>query len=417
MSADVTPLLKQTPPSRGTRSVALRALAWLVATAVCTACTLVYDADRKQCSSAADCQAQGFEGSICVEGVCQPASGPPGGLGDASSTTDAVTWPFNDAGRTDAATMEAGTLADSASGPLDAGGVDGGSGQSSCEGSGCPECSINLDCERRGIPGAVCADSKCWAAPAAQCASDDTCIALGPEYVGGRCLASQCRPNPRWRCEHPPVAQGAGTKQLTLFVRDSLSLDPVIGVRAQVCQKLDLRCATPIGEATTNAGGNLEFSVPAAFAGYLKIEGTSYFPAMYFLPAALPGDGVLQPFPLLKSGLIVDALAVALGTGIDARRGHMMLISEDCLGAALPGVSFKSPQQDTSTVQFYVRDLLPSTDATETAEIGNGGYLNFPAGTAVINLEQVSSGLPLTTVSVVVRAGFISVAYIRPDLR
>jgi hypothetical protein len=87
------------------------------------------------------------------------------------------------------------------------------------------------------------------------------------------------------------------------------------------------------------------------------------------------------------------------------------------MGAALAGVKFSSPQRDSATVQFYVRDLLPSTSASETAEIGNGGYLNFPAGTAVLTLKKADSGLNLTTVSVFVRANFITVAYIRPDRR
>ena len=70
----------------------------------------------------------------------------------------------------------------------------------------------------------------------------------------------------------------------------------------------------------------------------------------------------------------------------------MMLIAEDCMGTALSGVTFTSAQADKSTVQFYVRDLLPSTTAKETAEVGNGGYLNFPAGTAVLNVKLAHLG-------------------------
>ena len=87
------------------------------------------------------------------------------------------------------------------------------------------------------------------------------------------------------------------------------------------------------------------------------------------------------------------------------------------MGTALAGVTFMSPQRDAKTVQFYVRDLLPSTTAMDTAEIGNGGFLNFPVGTAVINVAQPKTSLDLATVSVVVRAGFISIAYIRPRAR
>jgi hypothetical protein len=289
-------------------------------------------------------------------------------------------------------------------------------GADACSSAACPECAQNADCERRGMIGGICADGRCWAA-VPECRADADCAARGVEYVGGRCLSMQCRPNPRWRCEPPPPPPETDIKQLHILVRDSLSLDPLPNIKALICPKLDLSCSAPIGQANTQADGQLSLTVPANFAGYLKVEETSYQPAMYFLPPVFPADGVLQPFPLLKSGIIIDALALALGAGIDPKRGHLMLIAEDCQGTALPGVRFSSPQRDAMTVQFYVRDLLPSTSATETAEVGNGGYLNFPAGTAVLNLTKVDDGLKLTTVSVLVRANFISVAYIRPDRR
>jgi hypothetical protein len=329
----------------------------------------------------------------------------------------------------DAGTREAAT-AQTPSGPeagangaaVDAGSADTGNAQAggadACPGS-CPECNDNTDCEQRGMPGDICADGKCWPRMP-DCYLDTDCTARGVEYVGGRCLSGQCRPNPRWRCEPPPpppTAPQSVMKQLKILLRDSLSLSPLPNLPVVVCQKLDLLCAAPTIQTKTGSDGYLTLDVPSNFAGYVKVEYGNYQPAMYFLPPVFPADGELQPFPLLTSGVIIDALAFALGAGIDDRRGHMMLIAEDCSGAALPGVRFSSPQKDATTVQFYVRDLLPSTSATETAEIGNGGYLNFPAGTAVLTLTKVDDGLKLTTASVHVRPNFISVAYIRPDRR
>jgi len=240
----------------------------------------------------------------------------------------------------------------------------------------------------------------------------------GPEFEGGRCVMSQCRPNPRWRCEAMQSTSTTDQKELTVLVRDSLSLSPISMVHIVACAKLDLTCANPVADATTDRAGQLKITVPATFAGYLQqTERTDYANAMYFLPTAFPEDGVLEPFPLLTAGAIIDALATSLGAQTDPTRGHLMLIAEDCDGMALPGVTFMTPQADDKTVQFYVRDLLPSTSAKSTAEIGNGGYLNFPAGTAVINVDRVEGMLHLTTVTVVVRAGFISVAYMRPMLR
>jgi hypothetical protein len=369
------------------------------------------DADRQQCAHTEDCAAQGFAGAACVEGLCQPLTSDAG----ASSPADASGGSSsNDPSTGAAAPRDAQLGATEASPALDAN--PGADARGPCVGPECPQCVTNDDCAQRGMPGASCVDAVCWA-PKPECSSDADCVQRGPEYEGGRCIASTCRPNPRWRCEQEQVSQASVVHTLRVLVRDSLSLDPVVRVKALACQKLDLQCAAPIAESTSNDDGDLVFALPGNFSGFLQIQQPGYFPAMYFVPAAHPEDGRLQPFPLLPSGVIGDVLALALGKTLDPRRGHMMLISEDCDGTALPGVTFKSPQQDADTAQFYVQDLLPSTGARQTGEAGNGGYLNFPPGTAMISVTGPVNNLKLATVAVVVRPGFITVAYIRPEAR
>jgi hypothetical protein len=383
-------------------------------------CSLLFDSDRQQCADNSDCPALGFTGSVCSAGLCQ-ASGtsmenvtPAQGDASSGAMLDAAidaSAPVSDA---QSALDSSATEASIGASPQDASVSD--ASPDACSGASCPECTVHADCESRGFVGGICADMKCWAAQS-ECNAETDCSSKGVEFAGGRCFAGQCRPNPRWRCEPAPPTPVSGTKQLTLLVRDSLSLTPLPNIRGVICQKLDLTCSAPVGEAKTGADGKMTMTVPANLAGYLKVEEQNYQPAMYFLPAVFPADGVLQPFPLLSSGLIFDALALTLGATVDRTRGHLMLVAEDCLGAALPGVTFTSPQRDAATVQFYVRDLLPSTSAKETAEIGNGGFLNFPAGTAVLELKKLDLDLRLTTASVVVRAGYVSIAYIRPDRR
>lgn len=372
-----------------------------------------FDADRQQCASTDDCATLGFAASTCIEGLCQPLEHDAAGSHHPGGTFDGGT---GGGAASDASTSDGARLGDGGVPAIDTSVPPTSDSGGTCVGPACPQCTTDEDCVRRGIPGGTCADAICWA-PEPECTSDAECAQRGPEYEGGRCLAMTCRPNPRWRCERAAVTQSTPMRTLRVLVRDSLSLDPIREVRALACNKLDLQCAAPVAEAITNAEGDIVVTVPGDFAGYLQIRQPGYFPAMYFLPVAYPEDGRLQPFPLLASGIIGDVLALALGTGLDAERGHMMLISEDCSGAALPGVTFKSPQQDADTVQFYVQDLLPSTEAEQTAEAGNGGYLNFPAGTATIDVTRVEKNLKLATVSVVVRPGFISVAYIRPEAR
>lgn len=396
-------------------------------------CTLLLDTQSTQCETDADCWARGLSPAVCVQQVCERAEA---SSSMAAQTTSAMAEPARTVAEPEAS-AERTSPAEVSTAPADAGtraaatqtrsassapgtstpGTDApaaeAAGAPACVGDGCPECATDADCELSGR-GSRCIDKICWEAQP-QCSADVECVTLGPEYEGGRCVSAQCRPNPRWRCEAPTSGPTTEQKTLSVLVRDSLSLNPVSMVHIVACQKLDLTCANPTAEATTDGDGMLSITVPAAFAGYLQqTERREYAPAMYFLPSVLPDDGMLHPFPLLSSGAIIDALAASLGAGVDPERGNLMLIAEDCFGMAQPGVTFMSPQSDDKTVQFYVRDLLPSTSAQETAEIGNGGYLNFPAGTALIQVDRPADDLHLSTVSIVVRAGFISVAYIQP---
>jgi hypothetical protein len=407
---------------------------------LCASCSFLVDVSQKQCSVNADCLNRGLKESVCIASVCQ-ASSPSAGNGATQSGIEASSGAASDAsnmptpanaqggaagmvsGAAGIASVSAGTMSGAAGMPAAAGtpatGAAGGLGTGAAGSAPMSEadCSVNDDCERRGVVGGTCLESMCWP-PTPQCKADPDCAAIGPEYVGGRCVATQCRPNPKWRCTAPALSPASGMTELTVPVVDALSLSLVPRVRIVACNKLDLTCAMPVANATTGSDGKLKITVPANFSGYLQqTERSDYAPAMYFLPTVLPADGVLPNFPLLLSGVIIDALALALGVGLDPKRGHMMLISDDCFGMAVPGVSFTSPQADKSTVQFYVRDQLPSTMATDTADAGNGGYLNFPAGTAVISTREVKNGIDLATVSVLVRPGFISVSYIRPASR
>jgi hypothetical protein len=426
---------------RNTLVLGQRGSWWLLPCLLLGACSILLDTQKKQCDTDEDCWARGLDGALCVRELCQPAAATSGSTNAPSSTgplmasTPSETPRADDRDRQQAApaTMSgqgprvqaatAGAVSSSAGAAASVAGMSARASAGAaggCEGRGCPgnpECKVDADCEALGMAGSTCINAICWSAEG-MCEADGDCLVMGPEYAGGRCLSTVCWPNPRWRCEATPVVSTSEQKELSVLVRDSLSLNPLPMVHLLACSKLDVTCASPVADGTTGSDGQLKITLPANFAGYLQqTERMEYAPAMYFLPPVLPEDGVLQPFPLLSSGAILDALATTLGAELEPDRGNMMLIAEDCMGTALAGATFMSPQADDKTVQFYVRNLLPSTTEKETAEIGNGGYLNFPAGTAVIHVDRVEGMLHLATVTVTVRAGFISVAYMRPQLR
>lgn len=304
--------------------------------------------------------------------------------------------------------------------PVQTTGAAGASGVSgrpatTCAGGIC-ECSTDADCVARGVSGGTCVDGQCWEPPE-QCQADADCTALGPEYMGGRCQDKLCQPNPRWRCEPPAPASSTETRELTLPLIDALQLSPVANVPVMACNKLDYTCMQPMAMATSGMDGKAKLTVPANFAGYMQqIERNDYVPAMYFMPALLPADGVLSNFPLVPAAAF-SGLAIALGTQTNRERGHAMLIVEDCKGVALAGIKFTSPQADAMTTEFYVRDQIPTTSAKDTPPEGDGGFANLPAGVAEITATEVKTGLVINTVTMLIRAGSITTAYIRPASR
>jgi hypothetical protein len=241
---------------------------------------------------------------------------------------------------------------------------------------------------------------------------------LGPEYMGGRCVVTQCLPNPRLRCEPEAPAGAAATKRVRVPVIDAVSRSRRAGVVVSACRGLDIMCVEPVATETSASDGIVTFELPMGFQGYLQqTQASGYLPALYFLPHVTPPTDLYDDFPLLGSGVVADSLAMSLGGTLDPSRGHMMLVAEDCMSMPMSGLRFSSPQQDMKTIQFYMQDQLPSTTAMKTAEVGQAGYLNFPAGTAALKVEQVDTGLELSLISVIVRPGFVTVAFVAPKVR
>jgi hypothetical protein len=432
---------------RCARAKSSHRLAWaglVCAALTCTACSIAVDANRTQCSNSLDCASLARRGelAICDEGLCriQPSedgctrgvdcpSDQTSLMRDASCTGPRCT---SDAGRRDANVP----LVDSALGgvvgeddPIDAGLQEPPDEQepfddrdatlaTAPEATVASECVTDQDCVALGRLGTQCVNGGCWKVEDEHpCTQDAECNALGAQYTDSKCVELSCVPNPRWRCEPPPeVSPSSEPLMLDILVRDSLSLSPLANIRALLCQKLDLDCLDPVMEVVTDRSGHFMFAVPRDFAGYLRFEERRYSPALYFFPAVLPSDGKLDPAPLLSANLI-NTLASSIGGSIDPERGHMMLIAEDCFSDPLSGVSFASTQPDETTTQFYVQDLLPSATAKETGAAGNGGFLNYPAGIAVLDVNMTKLKLKLTTFSVIVRPGFITVAYVAPESR
>jgi hypothetical protein len=397
------------------------------------------DASQKQCVSDNDCRVRGLAGTMCVANLCQaivPAAGAGGeteavaGSGGADTGAAGKSGSGSiDSGPSGTVAMNAGSVAAGSpsatagksgmAGTSGSGGAGAGAptaGAAGCSGASCGECAKDADCAERLGATATCVDKKCFGLEP-QCEADGDCVARGPEYMGGRCADRQCLPNPKWRCEPAAVPSPSDTVELRVPVIDALALSYVPNISLVACNKNDLACDAPVVKATSGMDGRAVLKVPANFAGYLQqTDSTAYGPGLYFPPALLPMDTDRRNFPIFRIGA-TTGLALALGAGLDPSRGHIMLVSEDCMGLAVPGVAFSTPQADMKTVQFYVRDQTPTTSAMDTPPEGTGGYMNLPPGVIVINAKEVKTGIELATATVLIRAGFISMSYIRPMSR
>jgi hypothetical protein len=426
---------------------------WLGALTVTlsSACSMLLDLSEQQCASDWQCQARGLNDSVCIDNLCQqPADGaagqgstmrPDGTAGTAGTAATAGTGSVaprpDDSARAGAGGLAEGPITagrgDDTPGMADAGVMTGNAGSSganagaggmsepsgedpSCDGASCPECRVSADCEQLGNGNGSCIEGKCWE-QAPQCEVDADCAELGPEYAGGRCQERRCFPNPRWRCEPVPPRAPDEMLELTLPVIDALRLELVPEVPLTACGKLDYTCERPFTTTVTMQDGRARLKLPGNFAGYIQQnERKDYAPGLYFMPVRLPADNVLSNFPVISTPAIAG-LAFSLGTTADPARGHIMLVVEDCKGAAVAGVKFTSPQADDRAVQFYVRDQIPTTSAKDTPPEGTAGFVNFPAGVAEITATHLESGVKLATVSVLIRAGAIAMSYVRPETR
>lgn len=429
-----------------------RRLCWPLSLAIALSgsCSVLLDTSKQQCASDTDCQARGLTGSVCVDNLCQlvgtaaagrgagdlsvegeaGATGAAGASGAGASGSRAQTPSrAGTSGRPQDETMDdrSDDAPDAADGEGEAPGSSGANagaagmsepdaGSEACDDSSCAECSVAADCEKLGITDGSCIDGKCWAQPP-QCEADEDCAELGAEYVGGLCQERQCFPNPRWRCEPVPMRSAEETIELTLPVIDALRLELVPDVPLTACGKLDYTCERPFTSGVTGPDGRAKLMVPGNFAGYVQQnERREYAPGTYFMPVRLPIDGELSNFPVISTSAL-GGLALSLGTSLDPERGHIMLVVEDCMGAAVPGVQFTSPQIDDRTVQFYTRDQIPTTSAMDTPPEGTAGFVNLPMGVAEITATELSTGVRLATVSVLVRPGAIAMSYVRPETR
>jgi hypothetical protein len=225
---------------------------------------------------------------------------------------------------------------------------------------------------------------------------------------------------PDWTCVGSVVVPTPTetSVEFTGTIVDYMTDSPLEGATVNVCAHDDLACATPLDTTTTDAAGQGTVTVPlgtTGFAGFFDVQRADYLPMLRWIypPMAEPpavGAGV-QP---MMSTATVGMMAALLGTTIDSARGELVVTALDCALLRAAGVSGEVDTADGSTMSFYIAGSLPSATATETDGSGTAGWINLPAGPAVITLRRVDTGATVAQATIGIRAGAASAIVLSP---
>jgi hypothetical protein len=247
-----------------------------------------------------------------------------------------------------------------------------------------------------------------------QCSTDADCAGRGPAFSGSTCVDSLCQaPDPRWGCLSEPASPRSdpGPFIVTMHLQDLLNQQPLSGVKADVCTKVDVSCSTPRFSTASDDAGVVTLEIAAAFSGFVSFELTDALtPTLYFFNPPVDHDQEI-PALSLSSPLARGALLSQLGASVD--RGDILLSAFDCTGVAAADVTFALTPANAEAVPYYLVNGLPNTSAAATDSTGYGGFANLTAGTWTITGHVADAGT-LPPLSLVVRGGSISWSRLTP---
>jgi hypothetical protein len=239
-----------------------------------------------------------------------------------------------------------------------------------------------------------------------QCSTDKDCKERGVGFAGGVCIKSICQRDPQWACvENVSTTSAQASLNATFSVLSMISFGPMPGVHGAVCGNLDLACQRPLGEADSDADGNLTLPLPQSFSGYIKLESEGTEPMLFFPRLPIKNGDEPQLVFLSPKGAMKD-LAGLLGDNVDETRGFAVMLFSDCQEKFAAGITMEIMGATAGSHLYYSFNGSPSSTATSTDETGMVGVLNAIPGTLGVRFKRGEE--TLTETSVLVRQGYMS---------
>jgi hypothetical protein len=248
-----------------------------------------------------------------------------------------------------------------------------------------------------------------------QCRTKADCVSRGGDFENASCIDFLCKADPAWEClsvPSMPHPQSAPFR-ITVMVVDLVTRMPVANAQIKLCRKIDVDCATPVGSAVSDGGGEVTFSVDMVdFTGYVAVQASGILPTLYFFNPPVDRDQTVSVSLTSPAGYA--GLLQQLGRQPISGHGSIVINSADCTGAPAAGVTYATVNGDGTTFPFYTVAGLPTVSAPATDSAGYGGLINVPAGAATVATSLANPRTDLGTISLLVQDGAITYSRVVP---
>ncbi len=266
-------------------------------------------------------------------------------------------------------------------------------------------------------------------------------------------------PTGPWRCLDTAAqlaAPSAPTATVRFHACDFISncTLPVTGLRARLCDKLDVGCNNPRLVDIRDTAGELVVEVPTGargFDGYLEVSTSlarcydtevfgnaalgllcqlapgcdpmqpsaacdvpTYSPVLWFFNPPVVSDIEepipLQLYPSASLPTVVDAAGGTLAPGT----GSVFMTAIDCDGRPAPGVTLDIAEYEDEVTPLYFDSGVISNTASETDSSGVGGFIRIPPGfVEITGLNRADA--PVAKVGVQANAAFVTYTVLVPS--
>jgi hypothetical protein len=224
-----------------------------------------------------------------------------------------------------------------------------------------------------------------------------------------------------WWCENDPVPDAAaGPFKVSMFVDDvssassqnSFAGNPIPGASVLACSTLDLSCADPVDQASTNDAGIALLTVPSGFSGYYQLTASGFTSAIAARTPQLGDESVQQGMADLQ--LIAEGGGLA-GVTQDPTLATAIVSILDCNETPAAGMVFSVGAPGPKEKLVYLVHSLPSGSATQTDATGSAIIYNASPGTLELTGSFASDGRVVRSMTTLVRVGWVTFVQMRLD--